>query len=178
MSHLVYIATSPSNKYYVGITNNFKRRLKEHGSSPYPFGRALRKYGKDNFTFQFVVCKDLEEALECEEFLVSEEEVKSRSYYNISHGGRPGIQMGKNNPMKDPRVVARHPAMWTSTFNPMKDPEIRRKLRPIHDSWKKPVHVMGKKYDGVRDAAKLLGWSRQKLTHRLKSKNYPDHYYL
>lgn len=172
---IVYIATSPTMKKYVGITNNFKRRLKEHGSSPYPFGKALRKYGKENFKFDFIPCGDLQEAYDIEELLIGVDEVESNWYYNISCGGRPDIQIGKSNPMKRPEVVAKHPALFTTKNNPMNNPVIRIGHN-AHQ--KKPVKVAGVSYDGVRDAAAALGWSRQKLVHRLKSVNYPDHVYL
>ena len=51
--YLIYKATSPSGRIYIGVTNNFKRRMKEHMSSPYPFGHAVRKYGRQNFTYEF-----------------------------------------------------------------------------------------------------------------------------
>jgi predicted GIY-YIG superfamily endonuclease len=175
LTHLVYVARSPSNKVYVGITNNFKRRLKEHGSSPYPFGHAIRKYGRENFEFQLMVCKDLDEAYEIEELLIGVDEVKSKSYYNISCGGRPGVQMGKLNPMKRPEVLAKHPGLFTTANNPMNDPYIRNGLN-AHQ--KKPVYVSGVRYNGVRDAARILRWSRQKLTYRLKSDGFKDHYYV
>jgi group I intron endonuclease len=175
--YLVYIAKSPSNKMYVGITNNFKRRLKEHGTSPYPFGKALRKYGKENFSFSFIECKTLDEAYEIEELLIDTEEVKGSKFYNISCGGRPDIQLGKNNPMHRPEILAKHPSLFTTENNPMNNPNIKKG----HNSHqKKPVSVSGIKHSGVRDAAKALGFSRQKLVHRLKSESplWDDHFYL
>jgi group I intron endonuclease len=175
MSYTVYAATSPTHKTYVGITNNFKRRLKEHGSSPYPFGKALRKYGKDNFSFSFLTCKDVEEAYDIEEMLIGVDEVKSKWYYNISCGGRMDIQLAELNPMKRPEIVAKHPAMFTTENNPMNDPSIREN----HNShMKTPVKIEGTTYLGVRDAAKALNWSRQKLVYRLKSPNFKDFLYI
>lgn len=174
MTHLVYIARSPSNKLYIGITNNFKRRLKEHNSSPYPFGKALRKYGKPNFTFSFVVCESLDDAYEIEELLVGIDQVKDKNYYNISCGGRPVVQIGKLNPMRRPEVIA-NPSLFTTENNPMNSPSIREGHN-AHQ--KKPVSIEGVRYDGVRGAAKAIECSRQKLVYRLKSDNYKDHYYV
>lgn len=178
MTHLVYIARSPSNKIYVGITNNFKRRLKEHGSSPYPFGRALRKYGKANFTYEFINCKDLSEAYEIEELLIGPDEVKDKRIYNIACGGRQGAHIGERNPMKRPEVWKNHPSLFTKENNPMNNPEIKAKALKSGEKYKKPVSIKGARYNGVREAARDIGFSRQRLVHRLKSDNYKDHYYV
>ncbi len=55
----VYKITSPSNKYYIGSTNNLKRRLKEHfygGVNPYSLyiKSACAKYGEDNLTVEIL----------------------------------------------------------------------------------------------------------------------------
>src|SRR6056297_814257 len=99
MKYIVYAAKSPSERVYIGVTNNFKRRMKEHLSSPYPFGKALRKYKRENFKYYFIQCNDLDDALRIEKNLVGLKEVKSKKYYNISPGGRPDVQIGLKNPM-------------------------------------------------------------------------------
>ena len=148
--------------------------MKEHRSSPYPFGRALRKHGFESFSFSILGDLTLEEAYSLEESLVGEEEVKSDKYYNISAGGRPDIQLGKTNPMRDPEVVKRHPNIWSTENNPMNCP-IRRENHNKHQ--RRPVVCGGKTYEGVRLAGRILGLSRQMLCHRFKSDNYPDYYY-
>lgn len=175
---LVYIAKSPSHRTYVGVTNNFKRRLKEHGSSPYPFGKALRKYGKDSFTYSFIECSDLEEAYEIEGVLIQNDEVLSDWYYNISAGGCPATQLGNLNPMHRPEVVAKHPNIWTSENNPMHDPLIKAKALKSGEKYKKKVLADGVIYSGVREAARALNISRQCLIHRLKSKTFGNYNYL
>ena len=53
---LIYMATSPSGKSYIGQTaKTLEFRLKSHvkeakSGSPYLFHAAIRKYGIDNFT--------------------------------------------------------------------------------------------------------------------------------
>jgi len=174
--YLIYIATSPSDRRYVGITNNFKRRLKEHMTSPYPFGRALRKYGKEEFTFEFIDVKDVHEALELEALMIGEEEVASDMYYNVVVGGALSNVLQANNPMHDPNVVAKHPTLFSSTNNPMFNP--KSKQRMIESQKRKRVSIEGKEFNGVREAAKAIGVSRQCLVHRLKSDNFSEYYYL
>lgn len=175
---MVYKAVSPSGKYYIGITNNFKRRMKEHRRSKYPFGRALRKYGQASFTFEFVENLTLDEAYEIEELLIGIEEVKSDKCYNISCGGRPDIQIGKLNPMHREDVKAKHTNLWDSENNPMKDPVIKARAMKSNEKYKKRVLVEGREYLGVRVAARDIGISRQCLVHRIKSINFPDYKYL
>lgn len=176
MKYLVYKATSPSGRIYIGITNNFKRRMKEHLSSKYPFGHALRKYGRNNFTYSFEEYDTLEEALEREAQLVTKEEVASKKYYNCCVGGVLSNVLKNDNPMSNPEVVANHPNVWTSENNPMHNLVSKQKM--IENQRCKKVNVDGKEYYGVREAARCLGVSRQMLVHRLKSPNYPTHFYV
>ena len=173
--YLVYIATSPSNKIYVGVTNNFKRRIKEHLSSPYPFGKALRKYGKSNFKYEFILCESKDKALKIEEHLVGLDEVKSKEYYNISPGGRPDIQLGLQNPMKNPEVLKNHPALFTSENNPMKDPYIVEKNKKSQEKYKKFLTINNILYKGINETARLFGMSPQKLRYRCKSKKFQNY---
>lgn len=178
MNYTVYIVTSPSNKKYIGITNNFKRRMKEHRGSKYPFGRALRKYGRENFTYEFIPCDNIDQAYRIESELIGPEEVKSKDYYNISCGGRQDIQFGDNNPMKNPEVVKNHTGCWTSTNNPMNDPIKKAKMKKSMKKLMKAVSIKGVEYNGVREAGRAVNMSRQALGHRLKSPLWPDHIYL
>ena len=62
---IIYRYTSPSNKVYIGITYNIKRRWydgngylhkKKNGKYNQPlFARAILKYGWDNFTHEILV---------------------------------------------------------------------------------------------------------------------------
>jgi group I intron endonuclease len=55
---VVYCATTPSGKKYVGITKgSLKKRIREHKccakkGSQYPFHRAIRKYGIDSISWE------------------------------------------------------------------------------------------------------------------------------
>lgn len=174
---LVYKATlRKDGRRYIGVTNNFKRRMKEHRTSPYPFGRALRKYGEGSFDFDFEEFETEEAAYQREAELVTDKEVSSDSYFNCCVGGIVSKMCGDLNPMRDPNIASRHPNIWTTENNPMNSPESKAKM--INSQSCRKVSVKGISYYGVREAARSLGISRQCLVHRLKSNNFPDYFYL
>lgn len=174
--YILYKATSPSGKHYIGITNNFKRRLKEHGTSVYPFGKALRKYGREAFTYEFEYFDTVEEALARESALVCKESLASNTLYNIALGGSFSNTLNLDNPMHRKDVVANHPSLFSTESNPMNDPALKQKMIDAQAS--KRVCIEGVEYVSVREAARQYGFSRQRLIHRLKSRNYRDWYYI
>lgn len=175
MQYVLYKATSPSGKYYVGITNNFKRRIKEHLSSEYSFGNALRKYGRENFSYEFETYDSMEDALKRESELITQEIIDSRECYNECVGGKLSNVLLNNNPMHNPEIVRNHPNIWSSTNNPMHNEESKNKM--IQSQTRKRVSIDGVIYDGVREACRQLNTYRQLMMHRLKSKQFPDWYY-
>lgn len=178
MKYLVYKLIAPNKNYYIGITNNFKRRFKEHRSSKWAIGRALRKYGYQNFEMKFLLTNCfLEEALALEAKLIGEKEVKDKSCYNLCLGGIPSLTMFSDlNPMKNPEIVKNHPKLFSSEYNPMFDSKIKQKM--IDSQNTKKVVIDDKEYYGVREAARQLGFSRQRLVYRLKSDSFPSYKYL
>lgn len=174
--YLLYKIITPSNRIYIGVTNNFRRRLKEHMSSKYPFGHALRKYGKNNLKYYFEKYNTIEEALQREAELVTIKEVKSKKYYNVSVGGTFNNVLLNDNPMHKKEVLDKHPNIWTSKNNPMNNPISKQKM--IENQRRKKVSIDGIIYSGVREAARQLNSYRQFVVHRLKSSNYPDWYYV
>lgn len=178
MKYLLYKATSPSGRTYIGITNNFKRRMKEHGTSPYTFGKALRKYGRENFSYEFELFPDVEAALTREAELVTVEALQSGRLYNQSVGGTFSDSLRGKNPMHNPEVLSKHPNLFTAENNPMNDPEVRERAKKAHDSYKKKVSIDGVVYNGVREAARQLNSYRQFVVHRLRSSNYPTWFYV
>lgn len=177
MNYCLYKATSPSGKIYIGITNNFKRRMKEHLSSPYAFGSALRKYGRDQFVYEFEMFETVEEALSREAELVDLAALESRTLYNETVGGRFSNVLTNKNPMKDLEVVENHPQVWRKGGdNPMFNPE--QKARMIASQACKKVSIDGVVYYGVREAARQHGISRQLVVFRLKSPNQPTWLYV
>lgn len=178
MNYILYIATSPSGKKYIGVTNNFKRRIKEHGSSPYAFGSALRKYGKEAFIFEFEFFETVEDALKREAELVTVDALQEKVLYNESVGGCLTNVLINDNPMHRKEVVDKHPSVWKKgdLNNPMYNPDIKAKM--IQSQACKKVSIDGVEYYGVREAARNLGISRQLVVYRLKSPSFSTWFYV
>lgn len=174
MKHYLYKLTDPNGKAYIGVTKDFKRRMKEHRTSKYPIGIALREFGEDNFKVQVEEFETKEIALDREFELVSLDTLSS--LYNLAVGGGIATQLTYNNPMKMDGAVDKHPNIWTSEHNPMKNENSKQKM--IESQKRKAVDIDGVVYNGVREAARAVGESRQMVIYRLKSDNYPTWFYL
>lgn len=174
MKHYLYKLTDPNGKSYVGVTNNIKRRMKEHRRSLWPIGIALKEFGEENFTLTVEEFDTKEIALEKEFELASLESLPD--LYNVTVGGDTSTQMTYSNPMKIAEVVNSHPNIWTSEHNPMRDAASKQKM--IQNQRLKPVSIDGVKYFGVREAARAVGESRQLVVYRLKSPSFPTWFYL
>lgn len=174
MKHYVYKLTDPSGKSYIGVTKDFKRRMKEHRTSKYPIGVALREFGEDNFKVQIEEFETKEIALDKEFELVSIDTLSS--LYNLAVGGGITTQLVYSNPMKVEGAVNKHPNTWTSEHNPMKNESSKQKM--IESQKRKAVSIEGVGYNGVREAARAVGESRQLVVYRLKSATFPTWFYL
>lgn len=92
----VYLLRSPSGKGYVGITNNFDRRMGEHKSryskDQTLIYNAIRKYGWGSFE-KSVVASGIgtREALgEAEQFYIEKLDTLAPNGYNLASGGAYG----------------------------------------------------------------------------------------
>ena len=91
-NYTVYLHTSPSGKYYVGITS-LKPTIRwknGHGyKSNQHFSRAIEKYGWDNFKHEILYTNITKEEAEQKEIeLIAELRSNERKYgYNIDNGG-------------------------------------------------------------------------------------------
>ena len=92
---IIYKLTSPTNKVYIGRTNDFNRRMIEHKKSaftdklPNTLYKAIRKYGWDNFQKE-IICEiepSQSQKLE-EEFILAHNSVKGG--YNDTYIGQGG----------------------------------------------------------------------------------------
>jgi predicted GIY-YIG superfamily endonuclease len=176
MKHYLYKLTDPNGKSYIGVTCNFKRRMKEHRQSPWPIGVAIRKFGEENFKVQIEEFDTKEIALDKEFELVNGSAIEDGSLYNITIGGGPDRQLYYRNPMHDQEVSSNHPNLWTSTHNPMLNEQSKAKM--IQNQKRKAVSIDGVRYDGVREAARAVGESRQMVVYRLKAESFPTWYYV
>ena len=95
-----------NDKLYVGYTKNLKRRWSLHKSKAKEnpktlIGRAIHKYGSDNFTMS--VLEECDETIvsQRETFWISELRVTAPEIgYNITKGGEGGDTF-RNNPNQD-----------------------------------------------------------------------------
>ena len=89
--YTVYLHTSPSGKYYVGITkDSVKRRWQNgHGYKNQVFYRAIEKYGWDSIDHEIIASNlTKEEAENFEILLISKLHSNNPKYgYNVENGG-------------------------------------------------------------------------------------------
>lgn len=87
---IVYCArNNGSGKRYVGITRkSLQRRIENHETGPSLLGRALRKYGRENFEFHVLSMAENPEALSAlERFWISLYDCVVPNGYNLTGGG-------------------------------------------------------------------------------------------
>ncbi|MEQ1706122.1 MAG: NUMOD3 domain-containing DNA-binding protein, partial [Rickettsiales bacterium] len=89
-NYVVYKHTSPKGKGYVGITNNYDRRCKQHQNKNgcRLFYRAVKKYGWDNFTHEILENGlTLSEANTFERLHIEQYKTLAPNGYNLMTGG-------------------------------------------------------------------------------------------
>ena len=93
---VVYKITSPKGKSYIGRTNSFVDRMREHKHEAnklrrdYPLYRAIRRYGWDNFTKEILVEATSEEIEALELHYIKKYDTVKNGYnatYNTEGGG-------------------------------------------------------------------------------------------
>lgn len=92
--YLYEIKNLINNKKYIGITIDYKRRFRQHCSkyADSVISKAIKKYGKENFSF--TVLKDdlsVEEACNLEIEFIKEQNTLVPNGYNVSKGGTANI---------------------------------------------------------------------------------------
>lgn len=90
MSILIYKITNLINgKIYVGqTTKTVEERFKKHATADSLIGRAIRKYGKENFKPEVIAeCESVEEANELEKYWIKTLNCKAPEGYNLTDGG-------------------------------------------------------------------------------------------
>ena len=117
--YCVYKHTSPSNKVYIGITYNPKRRWydgngylhkRKDGKYNQPlFARAILKYGWENFTHEILTDNlSKEQACELEKKYIKEyDSTNSQKGYNISFGGDV-LMYGKTHSEETKRLIRKN----------------------------------------------------------------------
>jgi len=102
--HVVYKHTAPNGKSYIGITNHYIRRCRQHQKEAVCsiFHRAINKYGWENFTHEFLATGlTLESANHFEEFYIRTHATVSPNGYNLESGGK----VAKSNPITTAKIA-------------------------------------------------------------------------
>lgn len=166
-----------TDKTYIGVTNNFSRRLVEHQRDEFSFlGKDLKKFGIESFDFNFEMFSSYSEAFQREEELLTDEVCNSELSYNTRLGGRKGKLCSSKQPKKDGRQNNHHPKHFSSEYNPMFDEGIKQKM--ISKQKCKKVLIEGVEYYSVREASRQLDINRKTIVNRLKNDNFPHYSYL
>lgn len=83
------ITNKINNKCYVGQSNDIQRRFNEHiwagDKTRIPLDKAIKKYGKENFTYEILEECSLEELNAREEYWIKECD-SIRNGYNLNPG--------------------------------------------------------------------------------------------
>lgn len=90
---LYQITNNINKKQYIGITNDYKKRWSNHKcNKTMVIGKAIQKYGVENFTFEVLKSNlSLEQASELEIKLIKEKNTLIPNGYNVAKGGMNNI---------------------------------------------------------------------------------------
>lgn len=93
MYYIYKVTNLINNKVYIGQTNNFEKRKREHltdtRTSHQPFKRALNKYGEENFKWEIIdEVSTKQQADEKEKYYINSLNSKIPNGYNMANGGK------------------------------------------------------------------------------------------
>lgn len=125
IAHLYKITNTLTNQYYIG-----KRRGDKQGrywGSGLRIKRHIKKYGKENFTYDILRVDNEDKIFKLEERLITNNYIKNNKLcLNLAPGGRGGFghmpkdyMTGDKNPSKRPEVRAKLKKAWKT--NPLKE---------------------------------------------------------
>ena len=124
MEHVIYKLTSPSGKIYIGRTNDFYDRMKDHKSKAkkgidFPIYRAVRKYGWDNFIKEIIAAAPTEpDAIILEGLLIKKYDTV-RKGYNATYVTTGGGDVLLGQPEKRKKKKEKLSEMFSGEKNPM-----------------------------------------------------------
>ena len=101
----IYKAKSPSGKYYIGLTNNFEKRKRDHLADAFnsnishynsAFKNAIRKYGRDSILWEVIDAGiDYDVASELERRYILHFDSYNNGY-NMTLGGEEGYKYSQD----------------------------------------------------------------------------------
>lgn len=157
MKKAIYKITNLINgKVYIGQSVHPNRRWIEHkqyamnGIDDYPIHQAIRKYGKENFTFE--ILEEVEDYNEEEKRLIKVYNSLVPNGYNICPGGESHAMYGEDNPR-----------------NTVKNSDVPLIIQDLKDN-KMSDREIAKKYY-LTD--KIIADINHGYTHRLDGESYP-----
>lgn len=128
------MATNQVNgKQYVGVASKtVELRKRQHKTSKHPLGRAIRKYGEDNFTWRVIdIALTWERLLSLEQGYIAFYDCRTPKGYNITAGGRGlhGYKFSKESCAK----------MSAATILQMRSKKVRAALsKSSKEMWDRP----------------------------------------
>lgn len=130
MKHVIYkITNSVNGKFYIGKHSTLDINDSYMGSGV-AIKKAIKKYGKENFTKEILF--EFENETDClikEAAIVTSEFINDPLTYNMTCGGKGSFahidNTGDKNPMKNEETRAK----FRGDLNPSKRPEVRQKLK-------------------------------------------------
>ncbi len=100
---LVYVATRDDGMRYIGVTKHTINKRYALGSGDTYFSRAYHE-AKHRFTFEVIMCDDIEDAYDLEELMVDRAVVDSPKYFNRCTGGSSTYYVSKEMQIKCSRI--------------------------------------------------------------------------
>ena len=139
---IIYMATSPSGKSYIGRTIEFEKRLKRHKrdykKKDTKFYRAIQKYGWNNFKWITLYDTILENELNKIEKLAIAKYNTYNKGYNSTIGGEGWVKGTK----QSPETIAKKTGKNHPMYGKKHSEETRKKMSESHKgkpSWNKGI---------------------------------------
>ena len=175
----VYCHTNKINgKKYVGITSrSVKSRWRKNGkgySDKRYFGKAIRKYGWDNFTHEIIAENLTEsEAKSLEVLYIGMWNTKDRKYgYNLTDGGDGTLGVKISDKERERRRLAMIGNQNTKGYVPSE--ETREKLRNANTGKRHNDEARIKMHNAQLGNKKWLGKKHKDISKKLISENNPN----
>jgi group I intron endonuclease len=177
MNYFIYKTTNNINgKYYIGqhITDNLEDGYLGSGTN---LTRAIKKYGKENFSRDILATADNQEMLnELEAFYVTWDEVNDNNCYNLMTGGGACGKRGKETRKKMSEAKkGRISPMLGNTHSP----ETKQKMSQAHKGKNKGKTISPETRKKLSEGQKGKTYSldsRKKMSEAKKGRKFtPEH---
>ena len=117
--YAVYRIITPTNKEYIGVTNDLPRRLRRHKRTTSAVGHALRKYGCEKCVVEVLVIANREHAYELERCLINAFDTLAPKGYNLRAGGLGGSIGRLITPETKSKMAKSHKGLVDGEKHPM-----------------------------------------------------------